>query len=204
MSYDYETSDYVDVAARIAEFREKYPDGRLRPLDPANPYRIETITGWDTRGNEVKQTYIVVAAAALRSADDPAPGVGMAYEVFPGKTNFTKGSELQNAETSAWGRAIVATLAADTKKGLASQDEVRNRRAEQDAEETANAPSDPATLAQLEADLDGATSLTQLKEFFGKARVASMSGKVNRADSARLKAVYDDRVAVLEKEAAAS
>jgi hypothetical protein len=37
---------------------------------------------------------------------------------------------LQNAETAAWGRAIVAALAADTRAGIASQQEVRNRRAE--------------------------------------------------------------------------
>jgi hypothetical protein len=35
-----------------------------------------------------------------------------------------------NAETSAWGRAIVACLAADTQK-IASLDEVRNRRADE-------------------------------------------------------------------------
>ncbi|SDT83845.1 hypothetical protein [Gordonia westfalica] len=34
---------------------------------------------------------------------------------------------MQNAETAAWGRAIVAALAADTKKGVASSEEVRNR-----------------------------------------------------------------------------
>jgi hypothetical protein len=34
---------------------------------------------------------------------------------------------VQNAETAAWGRAIVAVLAADTRKGIASSEEVRNR-----------------------------------------------------------------------------
>jgi hypothetical protein len=116
-------SDYIDVPARIAEFRGKYPDGSLQPWDQAAPYRIETIGG---------ETYIAVVAAAYRTPDDPKPGVGMAYEVFPGKTPYTKGSELQNAETSAWGRAIVATLAADTRQ-IASADEVRNRREEQAA-----------------------------------------------------------------------
>lgn len=116
--------DYIDVAARIAEFRTKHPEGCFQPADLSNPYRVETI------GNE---TYIVVVAAAYRTPDDVRPGIGMAYEVFPGKTNFTRGSELQNAETSAWGRAIVAVLAADTKKGIASAEEVRNRREEQAA-----------------------------------------------------------------------
>lgn len=114
-------TDYVDVAARLVEFRAKHPDGSLQPADPAVPYRVETIAG---------DTFIVVVAAAYRSPDDPRPGIGMAYEPYPGKTNFTRGSELQNAETSAWGRALVAALAADTKRGVASADEVRNRQAD--------------------------------------------------------------------------
>jgi hypothetical protein len=112
---------YIDVATRLAEFREKHPGGSLQPADLSQPYRIEQIG---------EQTYIVVVAAAFRTADDARPGVGMAYEVFPGRTPYTKGSELQNAETSAWGRAIVAALAADTRQGVASADEVRNRTAE--------------------------------------------------------------------------
>jgi hypothetical protein len=115
--------DYVDVATRIAEFRDKYPDGSLQPHDPAIPYRVETIDG---------QAWIVVVAAAYRDDEDTRPGVGMAWEQYPGKTPYTRGSELQNAETSAWGRAIVAALAADTKRGVASADEVRNRSAERE------------------------------------------------------------------------
>jgi hypothetical protein len=53
--------------------------------------------------------------------------VGLAWEPVPGKTSYTRDSELQNAETSAWGRAIVAVLAADTKKGIASAEEVQSR-----------------------------------------------------------------------------
>jgi hypothetical protein len=119
----YQANDYIDVAARIVEFRTQHPEGSLQPADPTTPYRVETIAG---------DTYIVVVAAAYRSPDDPRPGMGMAYEVYPGRTNFTRGSELQNAETSAWGRAIVAALAADTKRGVASAEEVRNRSAERE------------------------------------------------------------------------
>lgn len=118
---EFKMGDYVEVADRIVEFRTKYPEGSLQPADLAVPYRIEVIDG---------ATYIAVVAAAYRTADDQRPGIGMAYEAFPGKTPYTKGSELQNAETSAWGRAIVAALAADTKRGIASAEEHRNRDAE--------------------------------------------------------------------------
>ena len=113
--------DYVDVATRMHELKEKHPEASLQPFDPAVPYRVERI------GDE---TYIVVVAACYRTPDDPRPGVGMAYETYPGKTPYTRGSELQNAETSAWGRAIMAALAADSRRGIASADEVRNRVAE--------------------------------------------------------------------------
>jgi hypothetical protein len=112
-------TDYVTVAQRIAQFRDKHPAGCLRPLDPAQPYEIRQIGD---------ATMIIVVAAAYRTPDDPTPGVGMAAEPFPGRTPYTRGSELMNAETSAWGRAIVAVLAADTSLAIASQDEVRNRR----------------------------------------------------------------------------
>jgi len=115
MAYDERLGDYVDVPARIAEFRTKHPEGCLQPANLAEPYKIETVGD---------KTYVVVVAAAYRSPDDPRPGIGMAYEQWPGRTPYTRDSELQNAETSAWGRAIVAVLAADTKRGIASKEEV--------------------------------------------------------------------------------
>lgn len=125
--------DYVDVAERIRQFRDLHPDGSLQPADPIRPYLVETIG---------EQTFIAVVAAAYRSPEDVRPGIGMAYEPFPGRTPFTRGSELQNAETSAWGRAIVAALAADTKK-IASAEEVRNRSAGQDKPTQSEQPEQP-------------------------------------------------------------
>lgn len=107
--------DYNTVAERIIEFREKWPDGCLRPANLMVPYSIEIING-----NPV----FIVVAAAYRTPDDPNPGIGMAYEPIPGSTPYTRGSELQNAETAAWGRAIIAALAGDAKKGIASRDEL--------------------------------------------------------------------------------
>ena len=113
--------DYIDVAERIREFREKYPTGSLQPANLDKPYEIIHIEGVGTR--------LVYVAAAYRTPDDMRAGIGMAWEPLPGLTSFTNNSELMVAETSAWGRAIVAVLAADTKRGIASADEVRARTA---------------------------------------------------------------------------
>ena len=117
MSFEIDPS-YVDVAERIRVFREAHPDGSLQQV--SLDFRDFAGTSW-----------VIFTAAAYRSQDDQRPGHGTAWEPVPGKTPYTRGSELQNAETAAWGRAIVAALAADTRR-IASADEVRNRRAEQD------------------------------------------------------------------------
>ena len=122
---DFKLGDYVQVDERIAEFREKHPDGSLQPANPAEPYSVEAI------GESI---FIVYTAAAYRTHDDPRPGIGCAWEPFPGKTPYTRNSELMNAETSAWGRAIIAALAADAKRGIATAEEVRNRVEEREAD----------------------------------------------------------------------
>lgn len=106
--------DYIDVATRIADFREKFPEGRLRQKD------VQFL-------EFANKHWVVYTAEAWRTEDDPAPAQGTAWEPVPGPTNFTRDSELQNAETAAWGRAIVAAMASDTKEGIASREEVRNR-----------------------------------------------------------------------------
>jgi hypothetical protein len=125
-------SDYVDVAQRIADFREQWPEGSLRPWNPAEPFRFMQAQGFNKDGSVEQQSFVVVVAAAYRHGLDENPGIGMAWEVFPGRTPYTRGSELQNAETSAWGRAIIAVGASDSKRGIASREEVRNRRAERE------------------------------------------------------------------------
>lgn len=105
--------NYNDVPSRIAEFREKHPEGSLQQID----LQFVDLAG---------KSYVCYTAAAFRDPDDPRPGMGTAWEPVPGPTPFTKDSEVQNAETSAWGRAIIAVGAADASK-IASREEVRNR-----------------------------------------------------------------------------
>jgi hypothetical protein len=105
--------DYKDVATRLAEIRIIYPELSLQQV------RCELID----QGGQLGWLYV---AAAFRTPDDLRPGMGTAFEPVPGKTPYTKDSELMVAETSAWGRALVA-IGADTKNGVASADEVKAR-----------------------------------------------------------------------------
>lgn len=130
----FDLGDYKDVATRRKEFRELHPSGSLRCKD----WRLVEING---------QTFVAYTAQAYRSPDDDCPGEGTAWEQVPGATPYTRGSELQNAETSAWGRAINATLALD-EKNLASREEVRNRRAEPDAKERQKASAPVCKLCE--------------------------------------------------------
>jgi hypothetical protein len=110
---DFKLDDYVDVAERLRQFYEKYPDGRVTRL---NDPRVMEVEG---------KTFIVYDALAYRAPDDPTPCIGTAWEPFPGRTPYTRDSELMNAETAAWGRAIVA--AGIPSKRVASRDEAQAR-----------------------------------------------------------------------------
>lgn len=132
MAYNqHSLDDYVDVADRIQEFRVRHPSGTLR-----GDFQLLQVG---------QQAIVAYRAEAFRAPDDKAPGIGCAWELVPGRTPFTRGSELQNAETSAWGRAIIAVGAADAKRGIASRQEVANARAAEAAHAQRNMP--PETRA---------------------------------------------------------
>jgi len=162
--------DYIDVATRIVEFREKWPEGSLQQVS------LEFV-------NVAGKDWVVFTAAAYRTPEDVRPGIGTAWEPIPGATNFTRNSEVQNAETAAWGRAMVAALAVDTKKGIASQEEVRNRSAEN---ETPVAPVDSVLASEWIETLEGAETLAQLQaawEGAGKAGVTRSQSVIDAKDA---------------------
>jgi hypothetical protein len=115
---EFKLDDYIDVAERIQLFYERFPEGSLQGA-PVNPAEY----GFPPGGS-----VLVYRAVAKRSPEDSIPGIGWASEPVPGKTPYTRDSELMNAETSAWGRAIAA-LGIGTNRGIASRQEVRNRQA---------------------------------------------------------------------------
>ena len=136
MSFDLDP-DYKQVPERIAELKAVHPDAVLRPVNPDKPFDVVTMGD---------RAFIVYAAACYRDPTDQLPAIGVAWEPFPGRTPYTKDSELQNAETSAWGRAIVASLRSES-KAVASAEDVRNRRADQEHGDSpvGTAPAAPRT-----------------------------------------------------------
>ncbi len=108
--------DYVDVATRIAMAKEKYPEMSLQPANILEPFKIVEIG---------QLSFVVYTAALYRDPMDPTPAIGIAWEQVPGTTPYTRGSELMNAETSAWGRACIA--AGLPSKKIASADEMASK-----------------------------------------------------------------------------
>lgn len=103
-------SGYVPVNKRIEEFYEKYPDGAIRS---------EIV--------EIQENVVIVKAMAFRHFQDEHPaGVGHSQMPIPGKNNFTRDSEVENAETSAWGRALAA-MGFEVHNAVASAEEVANK-----------------------------------------------------------------------------
>jgi hypothetical protein len=160
-------SGYKEVSERIQDFRREYPEGSLQSEIVPSPF----------------DGFIIVKAFAYRHPEDLRPGVGLAWEQVPGATAYTRNSELQNAETSAWGRAIIAVGASDAQK-VASANEVRNRRAEQQ-------PSGPSgdLLAEMEQLLAQAEDLVDTK----KARDFGVKSEQNaQATIAKLRKVIKE------------
>ena len=98
--------DYIQVNERLIAFREKYPEGCVQ---------AEII--------EFSETRVTMIARAYRTPEDVRPGIGHSSLGIPGATPYTRGSELENCETSAWGRALAA-LGFEVKRAIASAEEV--------------------------------------------------------------------------------
>ena len=113
MSFD--LSEYVDVKHRLNLALHKHPDLRI----------VEDAPELITIGERV---YIQCAVTVFRSADDLLPGRAYCWEVWPGRTPFTKESEQQNGATSALGRCL-GYMGFGIDVGIASQNEVRTAQA---------------------------------------------------------------------------
>lgn len=163
-------SDYVEVSERIQHFRDAYPEGSLQS---------EIVS--------MSDSLVVVKAYAYRSADDLRPGTGLASEPIPGRTPYTKDSELMNAETSAWGRAIIAVGASDAKR-VASANEIRNR-------QDTPPPSGPPDLSVLSETIADAKAADVEGDFDAMLEWAAQSQQNADAAVAKLRKAIDAKAA---------
>lgn len=111
----FDLTDYVDVRHRLELALLAYPDLRVVE-DPPELIHI---------GDRV---FIQCAVTVYRTQDDPTPGRAHCWEVWPGRTPYTKDSEQMNGATSALGRAL-GYMGFGIKAGLASANEVRTAQA---------------------------------------------------------------------------
>jgi len=129
--------DYVEVKDRIKLFLAQYPDGRLV---------TDRVELWQDDGTP----RVVVKALAYRDKDDPLPGVGWSWMSLPGTTTYTRGSELENTETSAWGRAI-GSLGIGIDKSIASKNEIDAKAGPAAGERVENGTNDGSLIGTVVA-----------------------------------------------------
>jgi hypothetical protein len=101
----FDLSNYVPVAERLDKFRADHPTWGL----------TSSLLFHDDKR--------VVVRASITDDDGREVAAGHAEEVR-GQGNVNRTSALENAETSAWGRALAA-LGYDVKGGIASQEEMK-------------------------------------------------------------------------------
>jgi hypothetical protein len=167
MSFD--LSEYVDVKHRLNLALHKHPDLRI----------VEDAPELITIG---ERTYIQCAVTVFRSADDLLPGRAYCWEVWPGRTPFTKESEQQNGATSALGRCLgYMGFGIDT--GIASANEVR----------TAQANNHPSTDKPAERAAVGSRAAAPASPHFPHANSDKPRGLATDAQLRLLNAMLTER-----------
>jgi hypothetical protein len=155
--------DYVDVPTRLAEALKRWPNLRIQETKPI----IVTVDN---------QQYVEISCTVWRDVDDVLPMVAYCWEPIPGRTPYTKGSEMMNASTSCLGRAL-GFLGMGIGKSIASRNEVQARQ-----------PSPIAVVVPMRDDLEqpfGET--TDTKQYVspkqrGMIRALAFEKKIGTAD----------------------
>jgi hypothetical protein len=105
--------DYVDVPTRLAEALKRWPDLRIQESKPV----IVTVDN---------QQYVEISCTVWRDCTDLMPTIAYCWEPIPGKTPYTRGSEMMNASTSCLGRSL-GMMGMHIGKSIASRNEVEAR-----------------------------------------------------------------------------
>ena len=143
-------SGYIEVKDRIEAFYAKHPEGAIR-----------------TNIFDYREDVVIVTAECFANREDTLPiGTGSSALKIPGGTPYTKDSELENAETSAVGRAI-AMAGFEVKRSVASADEIRMKeRGIPEAVET-EAEKIKREIREIAESMYGTDWKTAMKEEYG-------------------------------------
>jgi hypothetical protein len=138
--------NYVDVATRLKLALEKYPNLRV-----------------SERGHEIATfgdtTVLICSVCVWRDVDDEYPVIASASEPLPGRTPYTRNSELMVGMTSALGRAL-GYMGVGITSSIASRNEVEARQDQHG--EAPQRPVEPRT-AQLGSAAGDGPSQPQLR-----------------------------------------
>jgi hypothetical protein len=163
-------NDYIDVKTRITMLYAKWPEASIQ------------FQFMGTLDHDPEMIWGI--AHVYRTPDDRQPATGTAQELAKGKTNFTRGSELQNLETSAVGRAL-GMLGIGIEKGLATSDEIEAAQERQQSSPVykGSVTSGLATEKQLETITKLMPSAQYVSDWKAERNI---TGKINKAEASDL------------------
>lgn len=110
---------YIDVPSRLGMALTKFPELRVTE---SNPVIVKV----------GEASFVQVTTTVWRTPDDPIPCRATAWEPIPGRTPYTRDSEMMNASTSALGRAL-GLMGLGLKGSISTSDEIRNRTSDSSA-----------------------------------------------------------------------
>ena len=165
--------EYVTVNERIMKFYEKYPEGRI----------VTEIISW-------QDGIIVMKATVYRDSNNIPAATGHAYEK-EGSSFINQTSALENAESSATGRAL-AMLGFEIKKSIASYEEVANAKLNQDSKETKNNNKKIVTSANKNLLLSIASKKGYTKDVFESMLEKKYNCNLSNIDMITFNTVYSN------------
>lgn len=121
--------DYVQVKDRVKALYDLFGQARIE-------------TTYELTSEPDAKPKVICRALVYRNPDDAHPSTGTSWLYLPGTTPYTKGSEIENAETSAVGRAI-GFLGILIDKSLASLNEIAGKQGQSD---------EPTTVGSVKED----------------------------------------------------
>jgi hypothetical protein len=139
-----QNNDYIEVNERLKHFRKNYNDHSLT-----------------TEVLEKTENSIMILAT-IKNKDGFILATGLAEEI-KGSSKVNKTSHVENCETSAWGRAL-ANFGIGIDTSVASANEVRNAKEQQECKKWLTESQFQATLKGSKKEAENVINLFRMKK----------------------------------------